>query len=92
MTGILPSGKLSDMMPRTLPIVLIAAACGVSLLANAETASEPVFQTSATIILHEGVLETKPGEVPLDRDLCNRNTIGQVHVVNDRVFICRKNG
>lgn len=79
-------------MPHTLSVVALAAICGLALLAYADTPPTAVRQTSATIILHEGVTDTKPGEVPLDPKLCRPETFGQIHIVNDRVHICRKRG
>ncbi len=92
MTGILSFGKLSDMMPRVLSALVFAAACGVTYAADANIGGATVRQTSATVILHEGVVKTRPGEVPLDPKLCHAGTFGQIHIVNDRIHICRKRG
>ena len=92
MTGILPFGKLHDMMPHALSALLLAIVSVLPVFAHAETVPHPSRPTSATIIIHEDVKETKPGEVPLAPDLCRPETLGQIHIVNDRIHICRKRG
>lgn len=91
MTGFFRSGKLPNMMFHILSAVVFAA-CVVTPLAYADALPTGPSQTSATIIVHPDVLSAKKGEVPLDPQLCRPGTFGQIHIVNERVHVCRKRG
>lgn len=80
------------MMSRTFFAAVFVATYVVTPLASADALRTGPSETSATIIVHPDVLSAKKGEVPLDPQLCRPGTFGQIHIVNERVHVCRKRG